>query len=568
MSNTIGHNDLTRDRSMSRDRPVEVAPRVWWVGAVLEGDLFQSHAYLIESGDRSVLVDPGSALTIDVTLEKVRQIVPLENVRYLLAHHSDPDCVAGLGRLGEVLDTERTTLVTEWRSDLLIRHYGNPFRVETIEDLHGELALSREQVLRFIPTPYLHFPGAFVTYLPDSHSLLSADLFGGFNPGVRLFADSIEDFEDLRSFHEHYMPSREILLAGLVGIRTAAGPIDRILPQHGYVIDGDLVDPMFDKLMQLECGAMAQTQGDVHLRTLIEHASIVHRLADDLAAATDIRGVARAAHSDLVQIMPLESVSIEIATSAGQIVSLAERDGEPVWTMIPTWSVSDDRTVVLPIPEQIDVPTCAAVVRFTQAHELETHLYPMLRMLAPTVQALAVRVAREHDVEQAVRDLEDDASRDSLTGLWNRRPMAKTGHRTPGTGVLLLDIDHFKAVNDTFGHGVGDDILRQLADTLTLSTRSIDQVIRFGGEEFVVLVADAEPAVLTRTAERLRAAVERSVRTPSGPITVSIGVAVVHHGEDLDDTLRRADAALYVAKRQGRNRVVIHDDSMENPAQD
>jgi diguanylate cyclase (GGDEF)-like protein len=235
--------------------------------------------------------------------------------------------------------------------------------------------------------------------------------------------------------------------------------------------------------------------------------------------------------------------------------------------MIPTWSEPDDHTVVLAVPAQLDGPTCAVVVRFTEAHDLPDHLYPMLRVLVPTVQALAVRIAHQHDVEQAVRDLEDDASRDTLTGLWNRRPMAKTGHRAAGTGVLLLDIDHFKKVNDTFGHSVGDDVLRQLAVALTGATRSTDQVIRFGGEEFVVLVADADAEIIARTAERLRVAVETSVRTPSGTVTVSIGVAVIDDGDDLDAALERADTALYAAKDQGRNRVVIHDDTVQRSAQ-
>lgn len=542
--------------TLSASCPVEVAPRLWWVGAVLENDPFQSHAYLIEAGDRSVLVDPGSALTIDVTLDKVSQIVPLSNVRYLLAHHSDPDCVAGLPVVEALLGNADVSLITEWRSAMLLRHYGARFPVTTIEDLDHSLDLGDGRALRFVPTPYLHFPGAFVTYEPEARALLSADLFGGFNDGARLYADTIDDFEDLRLFHEHYMPSRELLLAGLARVRETAPTIDTILPQHGYVIREHLVEPMFDRLSLLQCGAMAQTHTDAHLQTLIEHASIVHRLVDELAAATDVVQAALAARAEIARLVPARSVSLEADTPGGPY-QLVEADGVPVWQPLGSWTNPDDTTIVLDMPRGPEGARSAVVIRLTRPYDPPPHLLPMLRTLIPTAQAFVARLLHEHSADVAVADLESAASHDPLTGVWNRRPLDTLGHRAEGTGVLVVDIDHFKQVNDTYGHTFGDQILRGVAIALTGATRAVDQVVRYGGEEFVVLIPGGSVEQVAAMAERLRLAVSSTVQTPTGPVAVSIGVVFIAAGESLESAIDRADAALYEAKRRGRNRVVV-----------
>jgi len=130
-------------------------------------------------------------------------------------------------------------------------------------------------------------------------------------------------------------------------------------------------------------------------------------------------------------------------------------------------------------------------------------------------------------------------------------------------GLLMVDLDHFKVVNDTHGHAVGDDVLRKLGSTLDLQTRGGDKAARYGGEEFVVLLANANDYEISIVAERLRAAIEAmEVTLPDGsflPITASIGGALF--GELTNDTgaslLERADRRLYASKDNGRNQVTL-----------
>jgi diguanylate cyclase (GGDEF)-like protein len=159
--------------------------------------------------------------------------------------------------------------------------------------------------------------------------------------------------------------------------------------------------------------------------------------------------------------------------------------------------------------------------------------------------------------------------RDPLTGLYNRRYLEETmGRELPrarrlgeSVGVIVIDIDHFKRLNDTFGHDAGDFVLERTGELLRAATRNSDIACRFGGEEFAVILPGATLLVARNRAEAIRAALE-SLKiefegTPLGPLTVSAGVASMPpHGQDWAYTLQQADRALYTAKQAGRTRVV------------
>jgi diguanylate cyclase (GGDEF)-like protein/PAS domain S-box-containing protein len=165
-------------------------------------------------------------------------------------------------------------------------------------------------------------------------------------------------------------------------------------------------------------------------------------------------------------------------------------------------------------------------------------------------------------------ELRNFAVTDGLTGVWNRRQgtellAADLAARRPGQALslLMLDIDHFKAINDTFGHQAGDHVLIEIASRLRRSLRGNDMVARWGGEEFIVLVRDCALPDAGRLAENIRAAIAEVPFGPMGRITVSIGAAEARDKEDLQAWLGRADQALYRAKRAGRNEVVADTES-------
>ena len=157
------------------------------------------------------------------------------------------------------------------------------------------------------------------------------------------------------------------------------------------------------------------------------------------------------------------------------------------------------------------------------------------------------------------------ASRDVLTGVYNRRSFDERlvewfqAFRRNGRpyALLLIDIDHFKRINDTHGHPAGDAVLRQLAQLLSDQVRASDFVARYGGEEFVVLLPETGTARAAETvAEKIRAAVADVAFPDAGQVTISVGLSVSEASDaDASAVMRRADDALYQAKAAGRNRV-------------
>ncbi len=172
------------------------------------------------------------------------------------------------------------------------------------------------------------------------------------------------------------------------------------------------------------------------------------------------------------------------------------------------------------------------------------------------------------------QQLEDLASLDPLTGARNRRGMqaeieiAMTTSRQSRKplGLIIFDLDHFKRINDRFGHEAGDNVLVEMASVVRRKTRKSDKFFRLGGEEFALLIADANPADLREITEKIRTGIARDVRCADIPVTASFGASLLRAGETEAEWRERVDAAMYRAKREGRNRSVI--EGLSLPAND
>ena len=173
------------------------------------------------------------------------------------------------------------------------------------------------------------------------------------------------------------------------------------------------------------------------------------------------------------------------------------------------------------------------------------------------------------------------ATHDGLTGLWNRgvimdllgRELARSRREQVCTAILICDLDHFKSVNDTYGHPAGDDVLRETAKRLVASVRSYDFVGRYGGEEFLVVLNNCNPAFAFARAEEIRKTIAQTpVPSANGPIPVSmsVGLLLSHDWGHLrvEELLPEADAALYAAKAAGRNCVKVASPRLSSPDSD
>ena len=197
------------------------------------------------------------------------------------------------------------------------------------------------------------------------------------------------------------------------------------------------------------------------------------------------------------------------------------------------------------------------VVKPFDQHELNVRLRAGTRLVELQSELLSAREA-----------LREQATKDGLTKIWNRasildhlnKELGRAEREARPVGIILVDLDHFKNINDTYGHFAGDVVLQEAAQRMRSSIRNYDSIGRYGGEEFLILVPGGDEKSTVAQAERLRAILaEEEVHIPGAPVilTASFGCTSVVPGRRVSSEalIRRADEALYLAKRRGRNRV-------------
>jgi len=197
------------------------------------------------------------------------------------------------------------------------------------------------------------------------------------------------------------------------------------------------------------------------------------------------------------------------------------------------------------------IPTALSVLELSLAIRVSATLFTVSGFIALFAHNLASQQA----------SLEKQVCTDPLTELLNRSSLSRTLLRsveqnkqngTPMT-ILMLDIDHFKSVNDKYGHDAGDRVIRKVGKLIARNVREHDLAFRIGGEEFLVLLRDTDHAQSEDIAQQIRQSVEKATMIPDRPITVSIGKASLDSSEDHDQWFKRADTLLYEAKTKGRN---------------
>jgi len=203
--------------------------------------------------------------------------------------------------------------------------------------------------------------------------------------------------------------------------------------------------------------------------------------------------------------------------------------------------------------------------------ELEARIFAALRNRTTQTEL----AERNRQLESMLHHVESLAITDPLTGIFNRRrfsdvlrrEVAVTRRYKNSLSLLMLDLDHFKTVNDRFGHDAGDEVLRSVATSLTSSLREVDLAARYGGEEFAVIMPQTSKVNAATVAERIArqiAQVEHSFDGAKVVLTASIGVAEIADLQQAtaENLVKSADIALYEAKRTGRNRIVLYDESL------
>jgi diguanylate cyclase (GGDEF)-like protein len=575
------------------DHAVQVADRTWWVGHRQKDDVFQCHVYLIEQGDQSVLIDPGSKLTFRQTLRKIEEILPFSAIRYFICHHQDPDITGVMPLIDELVGREDAVLITHWRTTMLIKHYGLRLPFWLVDKHDWRLELS-DRSLQFIFTPYAHFPGAICTFDTYTRVLFSSDIFGAITEQFSLVARDEQYFEAMRPFHEHYMPSREILGHALAQMEKY--PIRLIAPQHGSIIPEHLVGLMINKLKSLECGLYLIAKGDTEIQRLSRLNQMLRDITQTMMIYRDFRDIANSLLEITRRALPAESLEFYARLDNHHILHLTPENrywgdeirppavvaqtlgiDHQVWRSNHdkqggdfTTDIGDGKLPALLLPlfsPDKGTAEAVALIRMAEPANFSIELEQVITQMSIPLQVAVERemIYRAMDIER--QRIYERSIRDPLTGLFTRAYMQDTVQRLCDlqdrdanalVAAAMLDVDHFKSINDTFGHNLGDVVLQRVAAELMDNIRSSDIPIRLGGEEFIVFAVGETAKRIGEFAERLRtriAAIKFSAPLESWPVTVSIGFAVRKPKEPLWDFIQRLDQALYEAKQLGRNQV-------------
>ena len=574
--------------------PVEIAPKIWWVGHVLDEDPFQCHVYLLDNGKESILFDPGSKLTWSYTRNKILQLMPLENIKYIICHHQDPDITSGISDMLNETGTEGRFLVTHWRVYELLEHYDWGIECYEIQDKGWELKAG-DITLKFIFTPYMHFPGAFCTYDPKTKILFSSDIFGGFTKEFRLYAkDAKSYFESMKPFHTHYMPSKQIVNHGLDNIEKY--DIDLIAPQHGSIIKKEMIPYIIKHLRELECGIYLEYEG-------VKDVEFVSKFNETLPQIFEVAAYFEGFQTDtqkilniLKGILPLNSILALALIDNDYFIKLDSDNSETIECESTKDEILEKYRNIIDDKKRYFISSeDFKFLKFDKPYTL--HLFPLLdynkrvigigifvletdfnksneaievlKKLEIPINIIAKHETEIYKIENEKKKIYTMAITDSLTGLHNRYylneisriELLKSKRYSYPIAAAYLDLDHFKKINDTYGHDVGDIVLKQFSHLVKNSVRESDLVFRLGGEEFFILMPYVDKKGAQSIIERTREILKKDGCIHIGKeeicYTFSAGITdTIESGHNLDDLIKAADKRLYEAKTRGRDKIV------------
>jgi diguanylate cyclase (GGDEF)-like protein len=498
-------------------KPVTVAGNLYWVGSEKTHKYLQCNPYLYIEGETGVLFDPGSALDGEIVIEKVKSLIPISHLEAIVCSHQDPDlCMAiplfeGAGFKGVICCHERAAL--------LIQYYGIKSPFYQVNYHQFSYTMKSGANIGFIFTPYLHFPGAIMSYLPKLQVLVSGDLFGSITADWHLFAD--ENYLDgMVAFHEVYMPSHDILASAMDLLDSY--PLELICPQHGSILREALIEEAIKTLKTIPCGLFLETPvknlsevGDIKslLDQVLTRLITIHGASEIRAVFkqspftvdTKLRKITKSSISDdsiwkaFFSFLSEQESGIQYLTSISSIVELlCKRYG-------------------LPLPESLNS------VLFRSQTEIEEN--------RRQVQLLQTQLKK----------FEEDLLRDPITKLYNQefylawlqRELSGISTEEKAITSCVMNIDNLDRINLDFGSTEGDKTLRLLADLATGYVEPQVHVCRIGGSAFALLYSSLGKEEVLNRVTKLRNAIHEDDRFIV-PINISMGL---FHSSEIPRTL-------------------------------
>jgi diguanylate cyclase (GGDEF)-like protein len=529
---------------------------------------------LIENGDESVLIDPGSMLEFESLIVKTRTVTELKNIKYIILHHQDPDLCASVPEIEKLIDRQDLQIVTHSRMTVLIKHYLTTSDYYEIDKNNLKLVTNNDLSLKFATTPYCHSPGAFVSYEPKSKTLFSSDIFGGLEESWNFYATD-NYFEQARAFHESYMPGKDIFNYTLRKIEQF--DINLIAPQHGSIIKKKYIPQLIENMKNLECGLYIDKKYND------EMLDVINQLEQSQKALQKqeqfLQQVVDGSADPIMVINPDYTIALMNDAAKGSINEnyIANKNKPKCYEVSHHFQKPCDKENE-PCPLKMILKQKQSV-QVTHNHISKTGVNQSVEVSAkPLVDSngdVYAIIESNHDVtshwnnhqqlSEQKRVADYKANHDNLTGLPTRellidrlqQSLKQAKRYNNKVAVLFIDLDNFKPINDKLGHQAGDTVLQTIARRFQKILRQVDTVARLGGDEFIIVFNSLKQKKdIIEVLDKLIKSINNPINIDGKNtyVTSSIGISTYpDDGVKPEILLKHADSAMYKAKVMGRN---------------
>lgn len=532
-------------------KSILIAEEIYWVGSKDQISGLHCNPYLLIDGDEAILIDPGSIHDFETVYQNVIELVPIKNIKYVILHHQDPDFCSSVPLFEKKeLNAE---IITFWRTELFLKYYGIKSKYYLVNENDYKLELKSGRILKFLHTPYLHFPGAIMTYDTKTKVLFSSDVFGAFSRNWELFAGE-KYIEAMKVFHENYMPSNDILRP--IMEMLLAMDISCIAPQHGSIIKQD-IKKYISVLRDLECGTFL-TPLKKELAKTGGYTGICDQVLKRYYAVFD--------HKEVIDIFKNSHIELDLETG---FIKDFNSTGKELWDNMFEiifskkgfeW-ISIVGTLVNRITKEygIEFPAVfkSEIFNIKKASEELSAENIKLKEINERLKT-NLKLTQDKLIKNPVTDLfnelffTDYFSNEVKSHLLNKGNCA----------LLIIDIDNLAKLSFSYGVSVENEIIKGIAYLLKDEKEDHHIIFKLDGPVFAYYIPDCENSDSIDTAESIRYLVNRSEAFVES-ITVSVGVANLNEFFDEDTDEDSVPSALYnvakqrvnIAKKRGMNAV-------------
>lgn len=502
---------------MESSQPIKIAEDLWWVGSEGLKRNLRCNSYLYLGRGSAILFEPGSALDFETVHAKVTSLVPLKDLDAIVCSHQDPDLCASLPLFERA--GFRGPLCCHGRAAEIITYYGVNLPFYLVDHHEYAFPLVDGSNLQFIFAPYLHFPGAIMSYLEHPKALVSGDLFGAFGTSAGLFAHPGYE-EGMKTFHEVYMPSHDILKAVMGQLSHL--DIQVICPQHGSVIN-ERIRHHIDILSELQCGIFLNPIR----KTLMDEGGYLSLCNKIVTRYINIFG-----HAEVRKLFTKSPFTYQAKTQSIISTTLAE---EARWKTF--FELVHDRkgmgwiTVIAPLAELISKEYSVALPDI-----FRTVVFGTLAERESKDSRLQELELEKSSLEQHLAQMEQSLYRDPVTGLYNqafhqvyvKEAMEEIARKGGDLSFLMLSIDNLANINLDFGSAEGDATMRQLASIIRQRIEPTSQAFRLAGGTFGLYCSHYGKEELI---QRIQGLLRFIAGSESFIVPISVSIGMFHTSE-------------------------------------